>query len=188
MLSLTAEYALRAVLYIAHQNGGSRVRVDVLADALDLPRNYLSKTLNQLSKEGVLESHRGPSGGFRLARPAEELTLAKVVHPFDPDTGRLTCLLGRSHCDDAHPCPAHARWVPLGERLARFFRETTVAQLLQDYDFNGDLAEALRGRREARTARLPVAEAAPDPAAPRNGSHNGAVARPRHSPIVIRPA
>ena len=160
MLTLTAEYALRAVLYIAHQDGAGRVRVDALADVLELPRNYLSKTLNQLSKQGVLDSHRGPSGGFRLAVPADELTLAHVVDAFDPHRGRRECLLGRSHCDDSRPCPAHERWKGLGERLARFFRETTVADLLSDHAFNGDLPEALKGRREARSSRLPAEEAA----------------------------
>src|SRR5690606_6227227 len=67
MLSDTAEYALRATLYIAqHANDTRLVRTDETAQALGVPRNYLSKILHVLARHGVLSSTRGPLGGFRL--------------------------------------------------------------------------------------------------------------------------
>lgn len=153
MLSLTAEYALRAVLYIADQNGGGPVRVDAMADALGLPRNYLSKTLNQLTKRGILSSQRGPAGGFRLRLDPDTLALATVVEGFDPEQGRRGCLLGRPRCSDENPCPAHGRWKAVAEEIGTFFRDTTVADLLAGTSGNGSIEEALRGRRETRSAR-----------------------------------
>lgn len=153
MLSLTAEYALRAVLYIADHGTNGPIRVDAMADAMGLPRNYLSKTLNQLTKRGVLLSQRGPAGGFRLCVPAETLTLAAVVEGFDPDETRRGCLLGRPQCSDTNPCPAHNRWKGLAERIATFFRETTVANLLEDPSRAAPLEETMRGRRVTRSAR-----------------------------------
>jgi Rrf2 family protein len=139
MLSQTAEYALRAVLTIAQEPGDAPVGAGHIASALRIPQNYLSKTLHQLARARVLESTRGKLGGFRLARPPERIPLLDVITPFDDITGRRTCLLGRPVCSDHNACPAHRRWKEVTEISAAFFRETTVADLLQ--------AEAGRGRR-----------------------------------------
>src|SRR6188768_3085965 len=66
MLSQTIEYALRASLHIARSHPNS-VRVTEIADATDAPRNYLAKILGQLARAGLLESTRGPTGGFRFS-------------------------------------------------------------------------------------------------------------------------
>ncbi|HZD03887.1 MAG TPA: RrF2 family transcriptional regulator [Longimicrobiales bacterium] len=129
MLSQTAEYALRAVLHLAREGGRGPVRVDDIAAALDVPRNYLSKILHVLARAGILESTRGPHGGFELAHPAGDLTLADVVEEFDPLKESASCLLGRRRCDDRTPCSAHARWKEVAETVRSFFRETTVAEL-----------------------------------------------------------
>jgi Rrf2 family protein len=130
MLSQTAEYALRAVLTIAQQPKGAPVGANRLAAVLAIPQNYLSKTLHQLARAGVLDSTRGKLGGFRLARPADRISLLDVVTPFDDVTGRRTCLMGRPVCSDQNSCAAHARWKDVAERTAQFFSETTVADLL----------------------------------------------------------
>jgi len=129
MLSQTAEYALRAVLAIAAEPEDQPVRTSGLAEALGIPQNYLSKTLHQLARAGVLESSRGKLGGFRLARAPERISLLDVVSPFDDVTGRKVCLMGRSVCSDHHPCAAHARWKVVATQTADFFRETTVRDL-----------------------------------------------------------
>jgi Rrf2 family protein len=129
MLSRTAEYALRAVLFLADR--GEPTNVDLIAERLGVPRNYLSKTLHRLAREGVLTSTRGQGGGFRLALPPDRLPLLRVVEPFDPISGERRCLLGRPQCSDANPCPAHHQWKSVSERVAEFFRERTVGDLLR---------------------------------------------------------
>jgi Rrf2 family protein len=144
VLSHTAEYALRAVLYIAQQETPTQlVRNDVAAQALDVPRNYLSKILHTLAREHLLESTRGPSGGFRLARSAEQISLLQVVQPFDDFSGPRSCLLGRPRCSDRNPCPAHNRWKGISEQVATFFRMTTLGDLLRE---PGSLTMARRKR------------------------------------------
>ena len=129
MLNRSAEYALRAAHLLAHGAAEGRTTSGELAEALDLPPNFLSKLLNRLRQEGVLESRRGPQGGFRLARPADEVTLAEVVEPFDDVVRDRQCLLGRPECRDDSPCAAHERWKELAGRVERFFRETTLEDL-----------------------------------------------------------
>lgn len=127
MISHTAEYALRATIHLAHQDPTRPVSVTDLARDLKLPRNYLSKILHALARAGVVESIRGPGGGFRVAAEPADITLFRIVDTFDDLTPGRTCVLGRAKCSDAHPCAVHARWKPAAEEVARFFRETTLA-------------------------------------------------------------
>jgi Rrf2 family iron-sulfur cluster assembly transcriptional regulator len=129
-LNSTAQNALRAVLYIAEHGVEGPVRVDDIATALDSPRNYLSKTLHALARAGILRSTRGPKGGFQLVNPADELSLAEVVGPFEP-AGERRCLMGRANCRDSHPCLVHHRWSRVAATVEDFFGQTTVADLLK---------------------------------------------------------
>ena len=131
MLNDTAEYALRAVLYLARQEE-TPVPASRVADELALPRNYLSKILRRLARRGVLTSSRGPSGGFQLAGPASELTLGDVLEPFYDLGVDEQCLLGRRECSDEDPCVAHERWAGMVRDFRTFFRETTVGELVRE--------------------------------------------------------
>ena len=137
MLSQTADYALRAALQLAQQRDGEPLQAAELASRLRLPRNYLSKTLHGLARAGVLASARGKGGGFRLARPATRITLAEVIEPFDRLDGPRQCLLGKLECSDRQPCPAHRRWQAARQEAVRFYRATTLAELLRE-EASGD--------------------------------------------------
>jgi Rrf2 family protein len=130
MISKTGEYALRAVLHLAQRGGAQPQRASDIARDLGVPANYLSKILHALARAGTLVSERGPGGGFRLAKPASDLALAEVLEPFDPMARERTCLLGRPECSDQSACVVHERWKRVSEPVARFFRETTIADLL----------------------------------------------------------
>ncbi len=132
MLTNTGTYALRAMIYLAARAGEGPIRVDDVAAALDVPRNYLSKVLHTLVKEGALSSLRGPHGGFELAVPASELTLSRVLAPFEEVGGGRRCLLGTAHCEDASPCALHARWAGVATEVAAFFRDTVLEDVVED--------------------------------------------------------
>ena len=145
MLSQTAEYALRTILYIAQRTEEEGpVQTEALAEALDIPRNYLSKILHRLAQEGLLQSTRGRGGGFVLTRSPRHLPIIDIVGLFDQITATRRCLLGRPTCSDVNPCDAHAAWKDMSDRVARFFRDTTVGDLL------GQTAAAAALRRKAR--------------------------------------
>ena len=130
MLSAPAEHALRAVLHLAQFPAKTSVPADRIAEVLGAPRNYLAKTLNALAKAGVVHSSRGPTGGFSLAIPPNELTVAAVVAPFDEQRRSNMCLLQNQLCDSQNPCSAHARWVQIADQTAAAFARTTIADLL----------------------------------------------------------
>jgi Rrf2 family protein len=128
MLSQTVEYALRATLFVARIHPQA-MPVNEIADGIAAPRGYLAKILSELARAGVLESSRGPGGGFRLATDPDTLALADVVHAIDGVEERR-CLLGNGRCGDNPSCTAHARWAPIANEMDVFFGKTTLADLL----------------------------------------------------------
>jgi len=130
MLNQTSEHAIRAVLYLAQANGEA-VPADRIAQALGAPGNYLGKTLQLLARRGLLASARGPQGGFRLVRAADQVALAEVVAAVsEGPRPRAVCLLGNRPCRSASPCAAHARWSTVQEELWAPLNRTTIADLL----------------------------------------------------------
>ena len=138
-LSSTAQQAIHAVLCIASGDDQRPVRVDEIAGVLDCPRNYLSKTLHALVRAGVLQSARGPKGGFQLSAPPEKVTLAQIIAPFEPVRQRR-CLLGRPTCSDKHACVLHKRWSRVATPVDAFFTKTTIATLLSGNSRASDAA------------------------------------------------
>jgi Rrf2 family protein len=130
MLSATADHALRAVLFLARQASNRVTSADDIADAIGAPRNYLSKTLNTLTKAGVTSSVPGRRGGFALAIPPHRLTLHHLVTVFDEPVTGARCLLGDRPCTSDHPCAAHQRWTQIDHARDMALRSTTIADLL----------------------------------------------------------
>jgi len=130
VLSSTSDYALRAILVLAQATDARPLRADKIARATASPANYLAKTLNALAKAGLVTSTRGPFGGFVLAVPAAELTLARIVDTFDEPRPQTRCLLVRAPCDPHHPCTAHQRWTAIKHQRRAALADATVADLL----------------------------------------------------------
>jgi Rrf2 family protein len=108
LLSRTGDYALRAMIHIAHHGDGARVRASDLAPATGVPPHYLGKILRQLSRARLLVAQRGHHGGYALARPARRIAFCDVLHAvgLDPPRGRCT-----AHCVRRGPqCPLHGAY------------------------------------------------------------------------------
>lgn len=130
MISLTADYALRAMLLIARPETARALRADEIADATGAPRNYMAKVLNAVAKAGLISSARGPTGGFTLAVPAGQITLGRVIDLFDTVPLNPRCMLGNGPCDPSRPCRAHAAWQAVTSARRLPFLNTTIADLL----------------------------------------------------------
>lgn len=143
MYSPTCQYALRALTYITRRGGGGPVLARDIAAAEEIPRQFLSKILHDLRLKGLVQSQRGPGGGFYLARPSREITVADVVAAVDGVQNLSTrCILGLDQCTDESPCALHDSWKSFRERYTR-----TIASLsLQD------MAATLEKKRRSRAA------------------------------------
>ena len=137
MLSRSSTYALRALTFMAASTPGGWLLNRQIAAEVALPPQFLTKILSILAAEGILESQRGRTGGFRLARPASRISLLEVVEPFDHLSSGEVCLLGQAACSDECPCPLHWEWKRISRSLSRLLRRTTLAQLASSIRSDG---------------------------------------------------
>ncbi len=127
MLSITSQYALRAVAYLAAQPRDEMVSGHELSRRTGVPRNYLSKILLPLGNAGIVEAVRGNSGGYRLAVPPETTPIIRVIELFERNMTKRACLLGlRPVCSDANPCTAHRAWKPAKEAYFNLLETATL--------------------------------------------------------------
>ena len=128
MFSQTTEYALRAVIHLAGQEGLKAPTTAQISCATLIPSNYLAKVLRSLSRAELVHSQRGPGGGHKLARDPTELTVLQVVNAVDPLTRIQSCPLGLEHHREL--CPLHHRLDSAIAMVEEAFAKTTVAELL----------------------------------------------------------
>ncbi|HET9695932.1 MAG TPA: Rrf2 family transcriptional regulator [Terriglobales bacterium] len=130
MLSMTSQYALRALAELAKlPDQGSMLGKD-LAQKADIPANYLAKILLSLKNAGVLGTARGSHGGYWLERSPETIKLEEIVKLFDGPVATNPCVLGeRKDCNENDPCTAHVRWSLIRKAYEAFLHETTIADL-----------------------------------------------------------
>lgn len=127
MFTLTSEYALRAMIYLALQPDGKSVSGQRVAEHAGIPRKYLSKILGDLVRAGVLEGTRGRNGGFILSRTPQNIRLYEVLAPFEPVlANRRSCPFGNTVCGDEVPCAGHSRWKMVRDAYHGFLHETTI--------------------------------------------------------------
>jgi Rrf2 family protein len=138
MISQTAEYALRAVVYLAGQ--GEPKTTQQIADVTRVPAGYLSKVLQSLARGGLVHSQRGLHGGFTLVKTPKQVTVWEVIDAVDPLQRIKTCPLGlKSH--GVNLCPMHKRLDDALAAMEKAFRASTVAELLADPNPSKPLCE-----------------------------------------------
>jgi Rrf2 family protein len=148
MISLTGEYALRAMIFLTKHADAWPISGSRIAEEAEIPRKYLSAILADLVRAGLLEGMRGKGGGFRMARPPKEVRLVEVLAPFEPIlANRRPCPFGNVTCHDQDPCAGHERWKRVREAYQQFLQDTSV------YDVAVRQAEAGNGRMKKRTKR-----------------------------------
>ena len=131
MLSTTSEYALRALAYLARQRDGSTVLGRDLAQAVEIPANYLSKVLLTLRNAGLVDTARGSGGGYRLRKPPAEIYLIDVVELFEEiSRNKPACFLGHTKpCSETTPCSAHNAWRDLQASYLGFLVSTPLSTI-----------------------------------------------------------
>ena len=127
--SKPCEYAIRALVYVARFPGQGAARGTEIAKAEGLPAPVLGKVLQELVRKGLLESRRGPGGGFRLARKPELITLRDVVAAIDGLDQFAECAVGLEGCSDNSPCPLHDTWKGIRTQLMNYLEATTLADM-----------------------------------------------------------
>ncbi|OGT27947.1 MAG: hypothetical protein A2Z17_00755 [Gammaproteobacteria bacterium RBG_16_66_13] len=125
-----ADYAVRAVLYLAGLNDGRRAPTSQIAREQKIPPSFLAKIVSQLSVAGMVQTSRGARGGVTLARDPSLITLLEVVEAIDGPITLNECVTDPSVCTFGTDCPVYGVWCHAQATLVKDLTATTFATLL----------------------------------------------------------
>lgn len=153
MLSVTSEYALRALTHLALASRGDVILGRDLAKTTGVPPQYLAKIMLALRNAGLVLATRGTGGGYMLLRPADAIHLIDVVSLFEGPLTLPHCLLRGGHkCSPANPCAAHVYWGKVRDGYLEFLERTTLNDISQDTAHETQLTRPMRHKREVLSA------------------------------------
>ena len=139
MLSNTCKYALRALIYLGKfSEDDKRIGIKKISEDLGLSSPFLGKILQNLVKQKLLVSTKGPNGGFALAKKTEEITLWDIVIKVDGEEFFTNCLISLETCKSHDPskplCPVHSQYEKLRSEISNFYQKTTLETISKDID------------------------------------------------------
>lgn len=126
-----ADYALRAMLYLAKLEPSHRAATSQIAESKKIPPSFLAKIVSQLSIAGLIHTSRGARGGVTLAKPPEEITVLDVVEAIDGPISLNECTLSPEGCPFSDDCPIHDLWCGTQKELIEKLRKTTFATFVK---------------------------------------------------------
>jgi len=134
MLQLTrdGEYAVRAVVFLAGQPEGKVSLINEISEVQEVPKSYLSKIMQHLTRAGLVKSRRGARGGFMLARPAGSRTLREAIEAVEGPIFLNVCLIKKGECHRDDLCPVHPVWKEAQKKLMEVLDGKTLADLVKD--------------------------------------------------------
>ncbi|GBE29400.1 HTH-type transcriptional regulator IscR [bacterium BMS3Bbin04] len=134
MLTTTSEYAIRAVGFLAVYGNGELLKSGDISDSTGIPKRFLQKILNTLKNDGIIDTARGKTGGFRLARQPDDITLFEVINCFEDLNRHAHCPMGAKDCGEnkGSTCPMHEQWSATRTSYMSFLRKTTFASFTEE--------------------------------------------------------
>lgn len=136
MLKLTkkVDYALIALMHLAQQGdeseGASSARE--IAAGYGLPPDLLAKILQKLAREGIVTSHQGTKGGYRLGRPAESIDVVRVIEAVDGPLSITQCFSEEGNCEQFDTCTIKSPLARLNDQVLRMLGKMTIAKMCED--------------------------------------------------------
>ncbi len=134
-LSLRGEYALRALLVLGLNRGQGVVPIQTISKQQNIPKRFLEQILNDLKSAGLVQSRRGPSGGYRLAHAPEEISIASVVRHIEGALAPVSCVSERFYekcsCPDETRCAIRSVMKEIRDAAVRIAERVTVAELCE---------------------------------------------------------
>ena len=129
--SKTTEYAIRALTYMALKPDGACVGAREISREAAVPYAYIAKTFQVLVSSGILQSRKGPSGGFLFARKPSKIYLIDVMNALDDSkqSPLSKCVMGLERCGDANPCPLHFIWLATTKKITEKLKDNTLLDM-----------------------------------------------------------
>lgn len=139
MLSNSCRYGIRAVIYLAGQpEAAGKTGIKKISNDLNLPTPFLAKILQQLAKQKILSSSKGPHGGFSLRKDPSKITLLDIVSAIDGQDIFTECIMHSGACDGPESnklhCPMHDDYEKSRKELMKLFSSRTIQELVVKAD------------------------------------------------------
>jgi len=128
--SRPTKMAVRILTHMAADGMDQLLTVRSIARATQVPEPSAAKILQSLARDGILESRKGPGGGFRIGRSLREILLVHVVRAVEGEDFLSECVGGFPKCTGRSECPLHAKWLCVKEQMADFLGTTTLEDML----------------------------------------------------------
>lgn len=129
---------MQAMLYLAENEGQDLAMVSSIAEAYNIPKHFLAKLVQTLTRNHLIKSYRGRNGGIKLARSADRITMLQVVNAIEgPLPEQEMCVIGLDVCSDEVACPLHNQW----QHIRNLVQDTLTSKSL------AELAEGMRNKR-----------------------------------------
>jgi Rrf2 family transcriptional regulator, iron-sulfur cluster assembly transcription factor len=128
-LTMSREYAVRAMIHLAGLPEGSVVQISEISTAWDIPETFLRKIVAQLAKAGLITSQRGQGGGIQLAMPAEVLTVLDVIEAIEGKIYLNKCLMANDQCPRTTWCQVHTVWAEAQQAIKTILARKSLRQL-----------------------------------------------------------
>jgi FeS assembly SUF system regulator len=130
-LSKTTDYGIVLLASLARDPSALPRNARELAECSDLPVPMVSKILKALAREGLLVSHRGSKGGYRLAREPEELTISEMIRVLEGPVALTDCALGPAQCEHETICAVREPWQLISRIVEKALADVTLADLVR---------------------------------------------------------
>ncbi len=136
MLSNSCRYGIRAVIYLGSRQPEKRtIGIKEISDDLNLPMPFLAKILQQLARNRIVSSAKGPNGGFSFVRKPESVSLFDIVKVIDGEDIFKNCIIHDGYCSEVRrsrkPCPVHDDYSKVRRELINLFKRKTVAEMVK---------------------------------------------------------
>ena len=133
-ISRKADYAIRALTYIAAINGEKTCSINEIAENEKIPREYLAKILKELTQKGYLNSYKGVNGGYRLRKPREEITFLDILEATQGPFIISSCNMDEEEggCKGKDKCATYYFWDDLQKKLKNIYSEMNLGKI--DYE------------------------------------------------------
>lgn len=148
LYSRPCEYAIRTMAYLARVSPDKRVQVQEIAASEGIPAPFLAKVLQQLARSNLVNSFKGPGGGFSLNRPPSAINLYEIFRVVDGVEDLDRCAVGLAECNDFAPCPLHDTWKSVRVHLLQYLKKTTLKEMASAVEGKKELVG--KGRRQRR--------------------------------------
>ncbi|MBW2146566.1 MAG: Rrf2 family transcriptional regulator [Deltaproteobacteria bacterium] len=126
-------YALHGIAFLARHNDGEPIQLREIAGALGMPENYMAKIFQTLSRAGLVNASRGAHRGYRLVRPAEDISLLEVIELYEGPIDSIGCFLDENSCAISDRCLFGGFWGGVKKEVRRRLEGATIQQFLKNW-------------------------------------------------------